>query len=145
MATDHDDTDHDDTDLLELRVSPELVQLEMERRAQAAKPWQRICTIVPRYWEARLQKTVQVSAYRLALELLYQHWRNGGQPVPVSNALAEAAGLSPRTKSRALNTLTRLGLVQVHRQKRRGTARDPAPRRGPPARASGGPLSSPTL
>jgi CRP-like cAMP-binding protein len=91
-------------------------------KAAATKKWRRLGTFIPRAWELQLLKTTSVSTERLARELLYLHWRNEqdlfskkGEPVIVSNAIAKAAGIAPRSKSRALTELQRLGLVRLDR------------------------------
>jgi hypothetical protein len=61
-------------DLATLRVDPERVR-------QPAKPkkWRRQFIRVPWQWVECLQETRRVSTYRLALLLLYEHWRTGGR------------------------------------------------------------------
>jgi hypothetical protein len=99
---------------------------EQQARKSGPKGWQRLGTFIPRAWELRLLKTTSVGTYRLALELLYQHWRaeqdlfgKKGEPVIVSNAVAKAVMLTPRSKSRALAELRRLGLIRLDRGPKR--------------------------
>jgi hypothetical protein len=60
-----------------------------------------------------------VSSYRLALVLVYEHWRTGGRPLVLSNFALQQEGLSRRSKSNALAELETLGLIQVKRRQRR--------------------------
>ena len=97
-----------------------------KRKRPAPKTWRRLGTFVPRAWELRLSNTNSPGTERLARELLYLRWRNEqgvfgrkGEPITVSNAVAKAAKLSPRSKSRALAELQRLGLIRLDRGPRR--------------------------
>jgi hypothetical protein len=105
--------DQDPFDLGQLRVDP----------ARVAKPnpkkWRRQFVRVPWSWVERLQKAKRVSTYRLALVLVYEHWRTGERPIALSNVFAHAEGLSRRSKWRALAELESLGLIQVKRHRRR--------------------------
>jgi hypothetical protein len=102
--------DQDPFDLEQLRVDP-------ERVTQRAKPknWRRQFVRVPWVWVERLQMAKRVSTYRLALVLVYEHWRTGGRPIALSNVFAFAEGLSRRSKWRAITELESLGLVRVKR------------------------------
>jgi hypothetical protein len=120
----------DDLDASKMSIDPAEFE-EMLRDRAAAKPksrrskkegkgWQRFYTTVPRAWELRLQRARSASTYRLALELLYLWWRGKGKSaVIVSGAVAKAAGLSARSKSRALAELGRLDLARVIREPRK--------------------------
>lgn len=111
----------DDISIEKQRVGPELMQrvLEQQARKSKGKGWQRICTVIPRAWELRLQGAKRVSTYHLAIELLYLHWYGKGKPITVSGKVAKTAGLSDRSKSRALAELKKLGLVETDRSPRR--------------------------
>jgi hypothetical protein len=89
------------------------------RQNPTRKGWQRVCTLVPREWELRLLQAKRISTYRLAIEVLYLHWYGNGKPVTVSSAVAKAAKLSDRSKSRALTELERLDLIETDRSRRR--------------------------
>jgi hypothetical protein len=106
--------DQDPFDLGQLRIDP-------ERVAKPAKPkkWRRQFVRVPWAWVECLQKAKRVSTYRLALVLVYEHWRTGGRPVALSNVFAHAEGLSRRSKWRAIAELESLGLIRVTRHQRR--------------------------
>lgn len=81
--------------------------------------WQRKFVRVPWLWLDRLKGVNRGSTYRVALLLIYQYWRNGGQPIRLSNTQATADGVSRYSKGRALNELERLGLVKVERRTRK--------------------------
>jgi hypothetical protein len=81
------------------------------RRATSASNF----ILVPWIWMVQLQLTQSVTAYRLALLLLYEHWRNERQPIRVTNILAAKFGIAAHRKKSALETLERLGLAVVER------------------------------
>src|SRR4051794_4162608 len=88
-------------------------------REKQQRGWQRHFTLVPREWETRLLETKQVAAYRLAHELLYQHWQNGGKPITVSGGTVKGLKLPRWAKTRALVELERLGLIEVEQSPRK--------------------------
>ena len=97
-----------------LRLTPEAAAAM--GRAAAAKParaqpkrQRQQFVMVPWWWVERLKAARHVATYRVALYVLYRHWKTG-KPVPVSN---KALGLSPRSKWRAIRELERMGLVCV--------------------------------
>jgi hypothetical protein len=57
--------------------------------------------------------------YRVALLLLHQHWKNGGQPIKVANAMLKIDAVPAETKRKALLRLEARGLVTVERRPRR--------------------------
>jgi hypothetical protein len=80
------------------------------------KNWQREFVRVPWEWVERLRDVQRLSTYRLALLLLYEHWRQGGRPIVLSNILAADVGLSPRSKWNAVLELEGLGLIRADRR-----------------------------
>jgi hypothetical protein len=96
------------------------LRVDLERVHQPAKPkkWQRHYVNVPWQWVERLRGAKRISTYRLALVLLYEHWRTGARPTALSNVFALAEGLPARSKWRALAELESLGLIHVKRQRR---------------------------
>jgi len=112
----------DDIGIEKLRVDP----TEMRRAIPEQQPgksnregWQRVFTSVPRKWELRLLHAKRISTYRLAIELLYLHWKNDGKPIVVSSKVARAVKISARSKWNALAELERLGLINVDRRRRK--------------------------
>jgi hypothetical protein len=103
---------HDPFDRERIRVNP-------ARVTKRAKPkrWRRHYVNVPWQWVEQLRATKRVCTYRVALLLLYEHWRTGARPVVLSNVFTRAEGLSSRSKSRAIAELESLGLIQVQRHK----------------------------
>jgi hypothetical protein len=101
-------------ELEQLRIDPERVTKPVK-----PKKWRRHFVRVPWVWVERLQTARRVSTYRLALLLVYEHWRTGARPVVLSNVFTHAEGLSRRSKWRAIAELERLGLIQVKRHQRR--------------------------
>jgi hypothetical protein len=88
--------------------------------------------VVPRKILKRRQHFVQVpwvwieklagahgQTYRVALALLYLHWKGKGEPIKLANGMLEIDGVSRRSKWRALNDLERRDLIAVERRPRR--------------------------
>jgi hypothetical protein len=90
------------------RIEPEKVR---KRREQFVR--------VPWTWIEQLAKARYIATYRLALHLLYRHWKSGGQPFTLSNGAVAEEGVTRRTKWRALCELEQLGLVTIERRKRK--------------------------
>jgi hypothetical protein len=106
-------------DLEKFRLKPEDVKAYAGKaapRGRQARPVENQFTKVPRSWSNRLETTRNASTYKLALRLLYQHWKTGGRPIPLANA---NAGMNRRSKWRALNELERLKLVEIERRRRK--------------------------
>jgi hypothetical protein len=73
---------------------------------------------LPWSWVERLT-TAHGSTYRVAFHLLYQHWKTGGRPIRLANTTLALAGVSRRSKYRALQQLERLGMITVERHLRK--------------------------
>jgi hypothetical protein len=112
----------------DIGVEPDLMEEYLRAAAKSAgkrgKRWRRYYTIVPRAWSLRLMGA-SGRTHQMATELLYQRFRldqdayTRDLPIVVSNAVAKAAGISARSKTRALNELKRLGLIEMVRSSRR--------------------------
>jgi hypothetical protein len=74
---------------------------------------------VPWTWVERLSDTRRLSTYRVAMHVLYIHWKRGGQPFPLSNGMLMMEGITRWSKWDALKELERLGLVRVERRRRK--------------------------
>jgi hypothetical protein len=109
----------DPFDLDALRLSPEL-QLQARTGAGFSQSRKRKREFIkfPCAWADALKTTNRSQTYRLALFLVYEHWRIGGQDVVLSNVALRRAGISPRSKTNALRELERLGLIKVQRRHR---------------------------
>jgi hypothetical protein len=105
----------DPFDLKQLRAPANLQKLA---RAPSRNQRQQQFIKFPLIWLERL-KTGRGVTYRLALHLLYQHWKTGGQPVRLSNVAVATAGVTRRSKWNALTELERAGLVRVEKRPRR--------------------------
>lgn len=73
----------------------------------------------PLVWADRLRTVRYTSSYRVALHLLYRHWKSGGCPIQLSNVALVEAGVSRDQKWRALRELELLGLIRIERRRRR--------------------------
>jgi hypothetical protein len=93
-------------------------QFAKEETFKPRSKWRREFVRVPWEWVERLQMAKRISSWRLAVLLLYEHWRTGGRDIALSNVLARDIGLSCRSKSRALNELENLDLIEVRRRRR---------------------------
>jgi hypothetical protein len=112
----------DPFDLANLRLTPEGIAVmgraAAAKQARAQPKRQRQFVMVPWSWVERLKEARHMAAYRLALFVLYQHWKTG-KPVRASNVALKAMGVSRRSKYRAIRELERLGLVRVEARPRR--------------------------
>jgi len=113
--------DKDDLfDLEKFRLGPEDLKAYVGKAAATARARRRDrFIIVPGTWADRLAAARHASTLKLALHLLHQHWKNGGQPVPLSNVSLTSAGIGRRSKWRALGELERLKLIEIERRRRK--------------------------
>jgi hypothetical protein len=115
----------DDFDVEKLRLRPDDIEAYVSKAGAAgaaAAPRARRqgrFVIVPASWADQLRAARHTGAAKLALYLLYQYWKNGGRLIPLTNTFAASAGLSRRSKWRALRELERLKLVEVERRRRK--------------------------
>ena len=84
-----------------------------------AKKWQHRFVSVPWAWANQLKTCDRAATFKLALLLLYEHWRSNGSWVRLTNALAATMDILPEAKRRALADLERRGLVSVERRSRK--------------------------
>ena len=91
-----------------LAVVPQKIQ---RRRRQFVK--------VPWSWIERLAGAHYIASYRVALHLLYQHWKQGDRPILLANGMLRRDGVAPVTKWRALRELDQLGLITIERRPRK--------------------------
>jgi hypothetical protein len=106
--------EHDPFDLDTVRVNS--ADPRFQRKPGKPKNWRRQYIQFPWAWVERLQAAKRVSTYRLALLLVYEHWRTGGRPIVLSNLASRQEGLSRWSKWNALAELEELGLVRVERR-----------------------------
>ena len=96
------------------------MRIEPTHSAYAAGPkpkekWRRRFIKVPWSWVDRLKTANRGTTCRLALLLIYEHWRVGGRVIRLTNAALAEVGVSRRAKGPALNELERVGLIRVER------------------------------
>jgi hypothetical protein len=72
-------------------------------------------TMVPWTWIERLNGATG-QTYRVALFLLYQHWKGKCEPIKLPNGMLKIDGVSRQSKWRALADLERRGLIAVERR-----------------------------
>ena len=70
--------------------------------------------MVPMSWYERIAISSRASTYRVALHLLYRHWKNRGQPFSLPNRGLKKEGVSRFAKWRALGELEKLGLIAIN-------------------------------
>jgi hypothetical protein len=74
---------------------------------------------VPWVWIERLEKVRYIATYRVALHVLYQHWKGSGEPFTLANGMLRMSGVSRWQKWRALRELRELGLITVECRSRK--------------------------
>ena len=90
------------------------------------KKWRRQFVRVPWAWVERLRTAKRVSTYRLALLLIYEHWRLGGRPIVLSNVSAsQPKACRPDRSGTPWRSSRRLGLVEVREPAPQGAADPP--------------------
>jgi hypothetical protein len=113
-------TNHKDSfDIHALRIDPADSTFVSKAAGSRKAKWQRKFIRVPWAWVDRLKTANRGSTYRLALLLVYEHWRNGGQPIRLSNAMLAGDGVTRKSKWRALRELEQLGLIKVESHPRK--------------------------
>jgi hypothetical protein len=70
-------------------------------------------------WLERLKSARHIATYRMALFLAYQAWQTNYRPTSISNVALRDWGVSRWEKSKALQELENLGLIEVKRRGRR--------------------------
>jgi hypothetical protein len=70
---------------------------------------------VPFSWVERLSGA-SGQVIRLALLLLYLHWKSRGAPIKLANGMLKIDGIGRTTKWRALLELERRGLISIERR-----------------------------
>jgi hypothetical protein len=107
----------DDFDVDRLRIGPG----EWGAFVPKARPqkWRRKFVKIPWSWVDALKGAKCVSSYRVAIYVVYEHWRGGGRPVKLSNVALAEMGVSRELKRRALRELGGLGLIKAECRPRR--------------------------
>jgi hypothetical protein len=107
--------------LEKLRIDPNDPKLRPRGSGKSARKqkWQRKWIRVPWAWLDRLKVSNSGATYRLALFLIYEHWRSGGRPIKLTTAMLAEMRVARVTKGRALEELEHLGLIEVERRPRK--------------------------
>ena len=105
-------------DLKQHRATPEMLArlAVVPRRSQN---WRQQFVQVPGVWVERLAKARHIATYRIALHVLYRHWKTSGEPFTLSNGMVAMEGVGRRAKWRALQEMEQLGLITIERRKRK--------------------------
>jgi hypothetical protein len=74
--------------------------------------------LVPWSWIEKLNGATG-QTHRVALCLLYLHWKGDGRPIKLANGMLWIDGVSRQSKWRALGDLERRGLIVVERRPKR--------------------------
>jgi hypothetical protein len=101
-----------------LRIDPADPKLRFKNApAKKATKWKNHFIRVPWSWVERLKGTRRVCTWKLAMHLLYEHWRNGGQAIVLSNSAVE--GVKRQRKWDGLCELEQLRLIRIERRPRK--------------------------
>jgi hypothetical protein len=71
---------------------------------------------VPWTWLERLAQSRSANTYRVAVTLLFLHWKTNGSPIKLANGMLGMDGVSRSSKGRALAELERFGLITISRR-----------------------------
>jgi hypothetical protein len=93
--------DPDDAELVRLAKVPTKIQKRRRRFVQ-----------VPMLWVEKLNGA-SGQTHQVALHILFLHWKGGGKPIKLANAMLRADGVPRETKRRALLELEQRGLITV--------------------------------
>jgi hypothetical protein len=109
--------DHFDLEKLRLPPgeTPERCVVRVPRKTQKRRQH---FVKVPWTWVERLRGATG-QTYRMALCLLYSHWKGRGEPVKLANGMLRIDGISRQTKWRVLGDLERRGLIAIERRPQR--------------------------
>jgi len=74
---------------------------------------------VPWLWLERLALSKSANTYRVAVTLLFLHWKTNGDPIKLANGMLAMDGVSRWSKQRALNELELLELIAIDRRQKK--------------------------
>jgi hypothetical protein len=103
-----------DFDLVAFRLPPEMLnerRVTPKKIAKRRRHWVKF----PLTWHEPL-KGASGQTYRVALHLLYLHWKGKGEPIKLANGMLKEDGVSRYSKRRALVYLERRGVISVERR-----------------------------
>jgi hypothetical protein len=113
------DDQPDSFDPARLRLPRDFVRAGGRERAPSRKSKGGRFIKFPLSWAEQLTKARRIATYRVALRVLYLHWRSRGQPFTLANRGLETEGVGRIAKWRALGELELLGLITIERCKGR--------------------------
>jgi hypothetical protein len=102
-----------------LRLPPEMVRQHWAVVPKKIQKQRQHFVKVPGIWVERLKDARYIATYRVALYLLYQHWKGAGAPITLSNTATVEQGVTRWRKWEALRELEQLGLITVEKRERR--------------------------
>jgi hypothetical protein len=102
-----------------LRLPAEMVRERWAIVPKKIQEQRRHFVRVPWPWVERLRDARYIATCRVALYVLYQHWKGGGAPVVLSNTAMVQEGVTRWSKWHALGELEELGLTTVEKRERR--------------------------
>jgi CRP-like cAMP-binding protein len=108
----------DPFDLASLRLPTDETVRERRLAPSKIQKRQRHFVMVPWTW-IELLKGTNGQTYRVAMYLLYLHWKGNGAPIKLASGMLTMNGVPRETKRRALQDLERRGLVTVERRPRK--------------------------
>jgi hypothetical protein len=100
-------------DNLRIMQTPTIAKIIAEKRQRKKNHFVR----VPLGWKRRLDRARHTCTFKVAHELLYRHWKTGGQFVLLPTA--GLVGVTRGNKWRGLLELERLGLITIERRQRK--------------------------
>ncbi len=105
--------DRDPFDLRNLKV-PDEVQALAQVPAKIRKRREKFI-MFPMTWLEALNGA-PAATFRVAIYLLYLHWKDDGGPVKLPNGMLKIDGVSRQSKWRALGDLEHRGLITIERR-----------------------------
>jgi len=106
-----------DLDVSAFRVTSEMLSerpIIQKKTRKRRLHWVRL----PMAWYERLEGAPG-QTYRVALYLLYLHWKGNGKPIKLANGMLKMDGVPPESRRRALRDLERRGVISVERRPRK--------------------------
>ena len=98
-------------------VLPPMAEIPINTPAKILKRRKNF-VVAPIAWDDRLTGC-SGHVYKIAIRLLYLHWKNYGKPFKLPNGMLRYDGVSRYSKWRALSVLEQLGLIAVERWPRK--------------------------
>jgi hypothetical protein len=107
---------HDPFDLVNLRI-PDEIQVLARVPAKIQKRREKFIRFPMTWYEAL--NGAPAATYRVAIYLVYLHWKEGGGPIKLPNGMLKIDGVTRFSKWRALRDLECRHLITVECRRRR--------------------------